>query len=140
MQRGSGRPRKGALNWTRLYLLTLPAAAFEENDARGGDGGFGDDDGDVDTVRLHANGNRQEVGEGNLQQPEAEEMHDGGSDGVAGAVKSLKHDHAVGVADIAVAQDAQAGDGQRDDGWIAGEEANDWLGEDHKEQADEAEK
>src|SRR6266436_7982724 len=67
-------------------------------------------------------------------------MHDGRSDGVARAVESLEHDHAVGVADIAVAEDAQAGDGQRDDGGIAGEEANDWLGEDHKEQADEAEK
>src|SRR5258708_18415912 len=110
------------------YLLALPAAAFEENDARGGDGGFGDDDGDVDAVGLHADGDGQEIGEGNLQQPEAEEMHDGRCDGVSRAVEGLEHDHAVGITDVAVAEDAQAGDGQRDDGGIAGGGGDGWVG------------
>src|SRR5258708_28700797 len=67
-------------------------------------------------------------------------MHDGRREGVSRAVEGLKHDHAVGITDVGVAEDAEAGDGQRDDGGIAGEEANDWLGEDHKEQADDAKK
>src|SRR5258708_25182188 len=116
------------------YLLALPAAAFEENDARGGDGGFGDDDGDVDAIGSHANGDRQEIGKGNLQQPEAEEMHDGRCDGVSRAVEGLKHDHAVGITDVAVAEDAQAGDGQRDDGGIAGEGADGWVRGEHQRQ------
>src|ERR1700704_160800 len=78
-------------------LLALPAAATEKNDADGGDEGFGDDDGPEDAVGAHADGDRQEVGQGNFQQPEAEKIHDGGSDSVAGAVERLEHDHAVGV-------------------------------------------
>ena len=81
----------------------------------------------------------QRVGQRNLNEPEAEEIHDGRGDGVACAVEGLQHDHAVGVADVAVADDAQARRGQRDDLRVLGEEAHDGLGEDDEEDADAAE-
>ena len=40
----------------------------------------------------------QQVGQRNLQEPEAEEIDDGWRDGVSRAVEGLQHDHAVGVA------------------------------------------
>ena len=39
-------------------LLALPAAAFEEDDADGGDGGLRDDDRKEDAVGMHAGGDR----------------------------------------------------------------------------------
>src|SRR6266850_5924520 len=123
-----------------LYLLALPAAPFKKNDTDRSDKPLGDDDGPKDALGFHADVDRQEVGQGNFQQPESEEIHDGGSDGVTGAVEGLEHDHAVGVADVAVAEDAQAGGSQRNDGRIVREEANDGLGEDDEEEADEPEK
>ena len=108
--RVSGRPRKpGKAGPTprQLYLLTLPAAAAEEDDADGSDEAFGDDDGPEDAAGAHADSDCEEIGQRNFEQPEAEEIHDGGSDGVAGAVEGLEHDHAVGVTDVAVADDAQ---------------------------------
>src|SRR6266851_5698073 len=98
-------------------LLDFPVATFEQDDADGGNEAFSDDDG-----------------------PEDAEIHDSRSDGVAGAVEGLEHDHAVGIADVAVAENSQAGDRQRNDERIAGEETNDRFGEDHEEQADDAEK
>src|SRR6266849_486855 len=121
-------------------LLALPAAAFKEDDAGGSDRAFGNDDGPEDAVGMQTKRNRQEIGQGNFQEPEAEEIHDGGSDGVACAVEGLEHNHAIGVADVAVAENSQAGDGQRNDERIAGEETNNRFGEDHEEQADDAEK
>jgi hypothetical protein len=121
-------------------LLELPATALEEDDADGGDEGFGDNDRPEDSAGAHANGDRQEVGQGNFHQPEAEEIHDGGSDGITSAVKGLEHDHAVSVADIAVADDPQTGSGQRNDSGIAGEKADDRLGENDEKDADETEK
>src|SRR5258708_176250 len=121
-------------------LLDFPAVTFEQNDADSSDGGFGDDDGPKDAAGVHSNGDRQEVGQRNFQEPEAEEIHNGGRDGVASAVEGLEHDHAVGVADVAVAENTQAGDSQRDDERIAGEETNDRFGEDDEEEANDAEK
>jgi len=120
-------------------LLELPAAAAEEDDAGGGDGGLRDHDGPKDATGTHVHGDGEKIGEGYLQQPETEEMHDGRSDGVASAVEGLEHDHAVGIADVAVAENAQAGDGQRDDERVVGEKTNDGLGKDDKEDADDAE-
>src|SRR2546428_3784390 len=121
-------------------LLDFPAATFEEDDADSGDGAFGDDDGPKDAVGVHAGGNREQVGQGNFQEPEAEEIHDGGSNGVACAVEGLEHDHAVRIADVAVAENAQAGNGQRDDEGIAGEQTNDRFGENDEKETDAAEK
>src|SRR5713226_7378633 len=121
-------------------LLALPAATFKEDDAGGSDRAFGNDDGPEDAVGMQTKRNRQEIGQGNFQEPEAEEIHDGGSDGVACAVEGLEHNHAIGVADVAVAENAQAGDGQRDDERIAGEEPDDRFGENDEEDADGAEK
>src|SRR5713226_4014725 len=121
-------------------LLALPAAAFKEDDAGGSDRAFGNDDGPEDAVGMQTKRNRQEIGQGNFQEPEAEEIHDGGSDGVACAVEGLEHNHAIGVADVAVAENAQAGDGQRNDERIAGEETDDRFGEDDEEEADDTEK
>src|SRR5437879_12263274 len=67
-------------------------------------------------------------------------MDDRGSDGVTRAVEGLEHDHAIGVADVAVAENAQAGDRRRNDERIAGEETNDRFGEDDEKEADAAEK
>src|SRR5438876_3755793 len=66
-------------------------------------------------------------------------MHDGRCDGVASAVEGLEHDHAVGIGDVAVTQNAQAGDGKRDDERIVGKETNDRLGKDDEKDADDAE-
>src|SRR5256712_2451481 len=121
-------------------LLDFPAATFEEDDADSGDGAFGDDDGPKDAVGVHAGGNREQVGQWNFQEPEAEEIHNGGRDGVACAVEGLEHDHAVRIADVAVAENAQAGNGQRDDEGIAGEQTNDRFGENDEEETDDAEK
>src|SRR6267378_3042613 len=121
-------------------LLAFPAAAAEKEDAGGGDGGFRDDDGPKDAVGVQAEGNCQEVSQRNFQEPESEEIHDGGSDGVSRAVEGLQHDHAIGVANVAVAENAQAGDGQGDDQRIAGEETNDRLGENDEKETDAAQK
>src|SRR5437016_641119 len=67
-------------------------------------------------------------------------MHDGRCDGVASTVEGLEHDHAVGIGDVAVTQNAQAGDGKRDDERIVGKETNDRLGKDDEKDADDAEK
>src|SRR5947207_2132396 len=67
-------------------------------------------------------------------------MHDGRSDGVTRAVEGLEHDHAVGIGDVAVTQNAQAGDGKGDDERIVGKETNDRLGKDDEKDADDAEK
>src|SRR5438477_2243051 len=66
-------------------------------------------------------------------------MHDGRGDGVASTVEGLEHDHAVGIGDVAVTQNAQAGDGKRDDERIVGKETNDRLGKDDEKDADDAE-
>src|SRR5260370_28152654 len=84
--------------------------------------------------------NRQEIGQGNFQEPEAEGIDDGRSDGMARAVEGLEHDHAVGIADVAVAENAQAGGGQRNDGGVVGKQAHRGLGEKDEENADGAEK
>jgi len=123
-----------------LNLLAFPVAPFEENDADGGHRGFGDDDGPIDAVRLHARVKGQEVRERNFEHPEREEVDDGRRNRVAGAVEGLQHNHGVGVADVAVAENAQRGDGERDDGWIVGEETDDRFGESDEEDADDAEK
>src|SRR6266851_240718 len=119
-------------------LLDSPAATLEEHDADGGNEAFSDNDGPKDAAGVHTGRNRQEVGQRNFQEPEAEEIHNGGRDGVASTVKGLEHDHAVGIADVAVAENTQAGNGQRDDERIAGEETDNRFGEDHEEQADDA--
>src|SRR6266704_358768 len=132
----SGGSKNGA---GQSNLLAFPAAAFEKDDARSSDGGLRDDDGPKDAAGTHAQGNGEKIGEGYLQQPETEEMHDGRRDGVSRAVEGLEHDHAIGIADVAVAENAQAGDGQWDDERIAGEETDDRFGEDDEEHADDAE-
>ena len=53
----------------------------------------------------------------NSQNPK--KVHDGGSDRVAGAVERLHHDHEVGVAEVAVADDAQTRRPERHDCRIA---------------------
>src|SRR5882762_9052186 len=121
-------------------LLDFPVATFEQDDADGGNEAFSDDDGPEDAAGVHTGGNRQEIGQRNFQELKAEEIHNGGRDGVASTVEGLEHDHAVGVADVAVAENAQAGNGQRNDERIAGEETNDRFGEDDEEEADDAEK
>src|SRR5260370_21850717 len=122
------------------YLVALAAAAVEQDDADSGDGGFGDNDGPKSAAGVHEGGDRQVVGQGNCQEPEAEEIHNGGSDGVSRAVEGLEHDHSVGIADIAIAENAQAGDGQWNDERIAGKEMDDRFGEDDEEEANDAEK
>src|SRR5260370_2088109 len=121
-------------------LMDFPGARFEQNDGDRRDGGFGDDDGPKDAAGMHSNGDRQEVGQRNFREPEAEEIHNGGRDGVASGVEGLEQDDAVGIADVAVAENTQTGDSQRDDGRIAGEETNDRFGEDDEEEANDAEK
>src|SRR5215472_2182572 len=90
-------------------LLAFPAAAAEEENPSSRDGAFGDNDGDVNTVRSHMPGNCEVIRQGNFQQPEAEQVYPCGRHGIARAVKGLEHHHAIGIADIAVAQDAEAG-------------------------------
>src|SRR5216684_4035652 len=70
-------------------LLDFPAATFEQDDADGGNEAFSDDDGPEDAAGVHTGGNRQEVGQRNFQEPEAEEIHNGGRDGVASAVEEM---------------------------------------------------
>src|SRR6266478_2403005 len=103
-------------------LLDFPAATFEQDDADGGNEAFSDDDGPKDTAGVHTGGNRQEEGKRNFQKPKTEKIHNGGRDGVASTVEGLEHDHAVGIADVAVAENTDEGNGQRDDERIAGEE------------------
>src|SRR5713101_350188 len=121
-------------------LLDFPAATLEQDDADGCNEAFSDDDGPEDAAGVHTGGNRQEVGQRNFQEPEAEEIHNGGRDGVASAVEGLEHDHAVGIADVAVAENSQAGNSQRNDERIAGEEMDNRFSEDHEEETDDTEK
>src|SRR5260370_19840052 len=57
-------------------LLAFPAAVAKEEDASGGDGGFRDDDGDVDAIGAHLRGDGEDISYGNFQEPEAEEVQD----------------------------------------------------------------
>src|SRR5260370_23001239 len=91
-------------------LMAFPAAAFEKDDASGGDGGLRADDGPKDPAGTHAQGDGEKIGEGDLQQPETEEMHDRRRDGVSRAVDGLEHDQAIGIADRALAANTHAGD------------------------------
>src|SRR5207302_4771912 len=132
------RNKEAAL--TCLNLLGFPAASFEKDDPGGGDGGLRDNDRPENATGTHVDADGEKIGEGYLQEPETEEMHDGRCDGVASAVEGLEHDHAVGIGDVAVTQNAQAGDGKRDDERIVGKETNDRLGKDDEKDADDAEK
>jgi len=121
-------------------FLALPAAPFEEDDADGSDGAFGDDDGPEDALGLHADGDREEVGQRISTSQKPKKFTIVGVTVSPAPLKAWSMDHAVGVADVAVAEDAQAGGSQRNDGRVVREEANDGLGEDDEEEADEAEK
>src|SRR5262252_954262 len=66
-------------------------------------------------------------------------MDPSGRDGIARAVKGLEHHHAIGVADISVAQDPQTSGSQRDDRRIAREKTHDGRGKDQKKDANAAE-
>src|SRR2546429_8005785 len=123
-----------------LDLLALPTSSPEQKDSRCGDGTFGDHDGDVHAIRAQACGDRQKISQRNLQDPEPEEVNVGWCDRVARAVEGLQHHHAVGVADVPVAQDAQASGGPWHDHRIIGEQTNDRRGKEQKDYADEAEK
>src|SRR5262249_32256138 len=74
---------------SRSDLLCFPAPSLEQDRAGSRDCPFRNHDGEESSVRLHAHGNRQPVGQWNFQQPEAEEIHDGGRHRVPGAVKGL---------------------------------------------------
>src|SRR5690349_16950900 len=58
---------------------------------------------------------------------------------VARAVEGLQHDHAIGVGDVAVAQNAQARGCERKHGGIVGEETDGWRREKKKDYANDVE-
>src|SRR5579885_1245305 len=122
-----------------LDFLQFPAAAAKKQDAGGGDRGFHDDDRDGNAVDLHPHRNGEEIGERYFEQEKAKEVDNSRRNGVARAVEGLQHHHAVGVADIAVAQDPQRGRGQRDYRWILREKPHDRRRKQEKEDADAAE-
>ena len=137
-------PRRGwfhILRWLsiRSDFLFLPLALLEQDCAGDGHGAFGDGDGGEDTVGLHVQRDREPAGQRDFEEPEAEEVDDGGGDGVSRAVEGLHHDHEVSVAEVAVADDAQAGRAQGDDGGVVREQANDGGGEEDEDDADRAE-
>src|SRR5690242_8666325 len=123
-----------------LDLLAFPAAAPEEQNSGSSDGAFRDDDRNVHTVRSQMPRDREEIRQGNLEQPEAEEMDPSGRYRIACTVEGLQHNHAVSVGNIAVTQNAQAGGSQRHNRRIVCEETNDGRGKDQKEDADAAKK
>src|SRR5580700_7549360 len=84
--------------------------------------------------------NRQEICQRNFEQPEAEEIHNCWRHGVPCAVERLQHYHAVGVGDVSVAEDAEAGGSQWDDSGILSEKADDVFGEENEDYPDTAEK
>src|SRR5690242_15944892 len=84
-------------------------------------------------------GDREEIRQGNFEQPEAEEMDPSGRNGIACPVEGLQHDHAVSVGNVAITQNAKAGCRQAYDRGIARENANDGGGKEQKEDADAAE-
>src|SRR5260370_1258121 len=121
-------------------LLDFPAATFEQDDADGGNEAFRDENGPKDGAGVHTGGNRQEVGQRNFQEPEAEEIHNGGRGGVGGGVEGLEDEDAVGIGDVGVGENSQAGNSQRNDERIAGEEMDNRFSEDHEEETDDTEK
>ena len=128
----------GVPGWSNF--LPFPVAAFEEKDADGGHGSFGDDHGPIDASSAHAGVDGQKIGQGNFEHPKGEKIDDGRRDRVAGAVEGLQHNHGVGVADVAVAEDAQRGRGERKDGGVVGEQANNRVREKDQEDADDSKK
>src|SRR5580693_5787679 len=121
-----------------LNLLALPAAAFEKDNTDAGDEGFGGDDREKNAVRVHPSRDRQEICQRNFQQPKAKEIDECWRHGVSRAVERLQHYHAVGVGDVSVAQDTEAGSRQGDNRGIVSEKANDGFGEEDEDHADDA--
>ena len=67
-------------------------------------------------------------------------MNDRRRNRVARSVESLEHHHAVGVADVSITEDAQAGGGQGHDHGIVCEQADNRRGKKEEKYADDAEK
>src|SRR6516164_6326297 len=98
-----------------LDFLALPSATAEKQDAGRGDRALCDDDGDIRAVSPHVSVDGQKISERNLQEPEAKEIDYGRRYRIASAIKRLQHDHAIGVPDIAVTEDAQTSRSQGHD-------------------------
>src|SRR5580704_1322275 len=116
-----------------LNPLMLPPATTKQNYARQGDGAFRNDDREVGSFRTQAHRDGQPISKRNFEEPESEQVDPGRRDRIAGAVERLQHDHAVGVADVAVAENAQAAGGERNHLGIVSEQADDRLGEEDHE-------
>src|ERR1700730_7344583 len=121
-----------------LDLLLLPAALFEQNCADYGHCAFSNGYGKERSIRTHVQRNCEPIRQRNLEEPETEKIHDGGSDGLPRAVEGLHHYHKVGVSQIAVADDAQAVRSQRHYFWIVSKEADDRFGKENKDASDRA--
>src|SRR5688572_28058146 len=76
------------------HLLLLPLSAPEKYVAPQREGGEGRRHCDVDAERSQTGGHRQQPGERELAEPEAEEIQTGGRPSVAGAVERALKTHA----------------------------------------------
>src|SRR5438105_15860390 len=76
---------------------------------------------------------RQPVSQRNFEEPETEQIDDRWRECISSSVERLEHHHAIGIADVAVTDDAQARCSQRHNARVVREKANDGLAEDHEE-------
>src|SRR5258707_5467381 len=113
-------PGRGKSSRQKLNLLLLPSPLLEQHCACRSHRGLSDRNGKESSVRFHVQRNSQPISQWYLEQPEAKKINDGGSDRVARPIEGLHHHHEVGIAEISIAHDAQAGRSQRHNFGIMG--------------------
>ena len=106
----------------------LPRPSSEDQDSNDRDHGLGDGDGHEGAGGAEPAVVGEEIRERELEEPVTEEVDDGGGVGVAGAVKTLDHDHPPGIERVAVRDPAEAGDAVCNHRGLVGEKTDHGIG------------
>src|SRR5262249_16764100 len=122
-----------------LYALELPLPAAEERGAEHGEQRKRHRNRPESTLRSDLPYAREQVGERDLEQPEAQQVEERRRERVAGAVERLRQDDAVRVEQKSAAHDAQAADAVAGNISVAREGADELRREDKKQEAHESE-
>src|SRR6516162_4605756 len=89
---------------TPLNLLALPVSTPEQQYPRKRNRALRHDDRCVRSRLVHSGAQREKIRQRDLQQPEAEEIHNRRSHRVSRSIEGLQHHHTVGISYVAVTQ------------------------------------
>src|SRR5262249_51143387 len=101
--RGSTHMGRWWMTEKRLHHAQLPAPAAKEHGADQREGRVSDHDGEKDAERAEVEHARENERQGDLPQPEAEEVDPSGRPGIASAIEGLREHHAKCIKKEAVA-------------------------------------